>query len=1410
MTWDASTAASVAALLVAFVAFIVTSAQAVQQYLVSGQLIRICDSVVYGKMPGQGRRIWEFSQFRFRVVYSIPQIRLPSGLWSDTPSHARTDQADHLTLPDLQISIAQSRLGWKQVIKEQFDRRTGRTRDLICGEASWVSFCRAIQHSCGNSLLYEMIDGDADRCPTDLPVVPMQLSMRDVITIAMMAGMECTDVSYQQQSLSMQGCAGTITSSRHPILGALIHFAPKLSHEKHGFRTNDGTVHPQWMARMRDIIMVAGLQYNMRDRKHCEEDEGDWVMLSDDRSLVKYQEKSNRESSSVIGEMRRRHGVRNKQPQRPGELTATDQLGYSLTELAANKFNDPMDISMHRPQDGEWLWSFSLEASEPEKAPAHNETGYLPLLDSTQPQPKVLPSRNWYYQITSILRGRLSATIDLHHFIKKHNVLPVSEPHERSRHQIQSEKNAVSMQSNIEITDSASSTAPPIKMRSTYPKPTEDGIRDETFRYHVEPMPRVSNDEICANAQPTPRRLLLTNKEATKTQSSSIQVYGNRYAEQEKNLAAARAKQVGRKWQSIVKRRQEVRARRSRKEQSWLRSKSNPRYGGISDEEEILPNPESQWRVGKTGLVDGRSGSHQSELKINPSSPRRNISGLSEVRRRRSTASLGDIDIRKPIPRGAKWTKINRELVSPRALEEAHERFKVRRNHVIVLRVLQREEIEAYALRTMEIREASKEQENRGTISEPSDSFDSPSFSEHIRTSFEVLPYRRPRKEALPIKYGYAADSNPDKLLKKKNSGSLHWEDEPEVVESPLTELIPKTESDTRGVVHRTSFSDDVNNFRNAASSVNANDGLSQNEKKLPQTQSPNGKLLGTNSPPDTASPPGKGQPGLQDVHMKERNHGQGQRKRVHSRVRRSSANTENSYSFKDELLHLSFDSVLKKAHERSKQCKDIPVAIGYFLESQIDRQFSIDEVIAIHEQLRDTGIMMMEMLIVARKAHEQRKLQDRTVLDLEIFVANLGKCLDVLESDFELFEITHMDVENQQKTWNEMLLTFERTNSNSLLDHLQVSDSFGNALLASLRAGRISSLESDELKAILLEMDQMQPESSLLIPPKRRPKASTRRLRRPRRTRLQPDLSPYDSDSFPDSEAGSLDHQQPQRPNSRHENDWDTQNIANIAPAGGKQLSPTGAVNWFWICQADIIPGYFATPWKGLFSEAVCIGAISAILKALDVLTDSSTRRYVKSQQRCQDWIRAGNVTYPSYAINAKGGVVVSGLYRPVSFAGFPNHLPPIELLHSYDSQVRRGVRHQQQPLSVIVDDVAELMGLDTWLSFCGRTPPIHDGPSNLLRALPALAQRILSDFEFEFANLDRTTSTDGGFELIQTVADSLTAALAEQNLSEPERLFAMVAFLRAAKTALCVVRGSDTAKLRAVLEHDIQVYLA
>jgi hypothetical protein len=60
----------------------------------------------------------------------------------------------------------------------------------------------------------------------------------------------------------------------------------------------------------------------------------------------------------------------------------------------------------------------------------------------------------------------------------------------------------------------------------------------------------------------------------------------------------------------------------------------------------------------------------------------------------------------KDIPPNARWTKIDRRLVNPQALEEAKERFEERLDCVIVLRVLTKLEIQKLADRTKEIRES--------------------------------------------------------------------------------------------------------------------------------------------------------------------------------------------------------------------------------------------------------------------------------------------------------------------------------------------------------------------------------------------------------------------------------------------------------------------------------------------------------------------------------------------------------------------------------------------------------------------------------------------------------------------------------------------------------------------------------
>ncbi|KAF2648770.1 hypothetical protein K491DRAFT_708517 [Lophiostoma macrostomum CBS 122681] len=64
----------------------------------------------------------------------------------------------------------------------------------------------------------------------------------------------------------------------------------------------------------------------------------------------------------------------------------------------------------------------------------------------------------------------------------------------------------------------------------------------------------------------------------------------------------------------------------------------------------------------------------------------------------------------KDIPVDARWTKIDRRLVNPEALEEAKERFEERMDCVIVLRVLTKSEIQKLADRTKEIRSSREEE----------------------------------------------------------------------------------------------------------------------------------------------------------------------------------------------------------------------------------------------------------------------------------------------------------------------------------------------------------------------------------------------------------------------------------------------------------------------------------------------------------------------------------------------------------------------------------------------------------------------------------------------------------------------------------------------------------------------------
>ncbi|KAH6647090.1 hypothetical protein BKA67DRAFT_663437 [Truncatella angustata] len=80
---------------------------------------------------------------------------------------------------------------------------------------------------------------------------------------------------------------------------------------------------------------------------------------------------------------------------------------------------------------------------------------------------------------------------------------------------------------------------------------------------------------------------------------------------------------------------------------------------------------------------------------------------------REGVAPHKDDKTKKDVPQGARWTKINRRMVNPEALTIGKERFEVRDDFVIVLRVLSKEEIQAYATATAQLREMRRKEHER-------------------------------------------------------------------------------------------------------------------------------------------------------------------------------------------------------------------------------------------------------------------------------------------------------------------------------------------------------------------------------------------------------------------------------------------------------------------------------------------------------------------------------------------------------------------------------------------------------------------------------------------------------------------------------------------------------------------------
>ncbi|KAI3335491.1 hypothetical protein F4824DRAFT_158543 [Ustulina deusta] len=147
---------------------------------------------------------------------------------------------------------------------------------------------------------------------------------------------------------------------------------------------------------------------------------------------------------------------------------------------------------------------------------------------------------------------------------------------------------------------------------------------------------------------------------------------------------------------------------------------------------------------------------------------------------REGVAPHKDDKTKKDVPAGARWTKISRKKVNPEALTIGKERFEVRDDFVIVLRVLNKEEIQAYATATAQIREQKRREIERESRNERHPDEEQTRSDEERqrrhrhRQEKEDDEYRRGRAADGPRRHKYEDDGEGRPKTIEYNSGPHH------------------------------------------------------------------------------------------------------------------------------------------------------------------------------------------------------------------------------------------------------------------------------------------------------------------------------------------------------------------------------------------------------------------------------------------------------------------------------------------------------------------------------------------------------------------------------------------------------------------------------------------------------------
>ncbi|KFZ11255.1 hypothetical protein V502_07646 [Pseudogymnoascus sp. VKM F-4520 (FW-2644)] len=223
----------------------------------------------------------------------------------------------------------------------------------------------------------------------------------------------------------------------------------------------------------------------------------------------------------------------------------------------------------------------------------------------------------------------------------------------------------------------------------------------------------------------------------------------------------------------------------------------------------------------------------------------------------------------------------------------------------------------------------------------------------------------------------------------------------------------------------------------------------------------------------------------------------------------------------------------------------------------------------------------------------------------------------------------------------------------------------------------------------------------------------------------------------------------------------------------------------------------------------------LDVAITELDIRIANPTTE-AKLQQQAKDF---EDVTKACLAVSKCVGITSSTFtdkysWVPTTFEGFDNANPWNKNLekkpayHAISKAISSIDKRMRDQLEYVDLQNVELMRLDAWLSYVGRTDEISNGPHHLLESTPALVQLLMDEFEVDFQNTD-LSAEEGGLQDIQVLAANVMDFLTDEELNEAEQLYVLVAFLRAVKVAQCLQAGPNTVEVLEILRRDIQAHL-